>query len=173
MGHQRKSIEERFWPKVHKTETCWLWIAALNRGYGVLGSGGKYGHNIFAHRFAYELVHGTIPYRLEIDHLCRNTRCVNPHHLEAVSHRENILRGNIPTVIQRRKNECKHGHKLIPKNIYIVHYTNKRYPIQRCKECHRRHDANRLKKILSSPSRHRKYLEYHRNYHHFHRKHST
>jgi len=39
---------------------------------------------------------GPVPDGLELDHLCRNRYCVNPHHLEAVSHRTNVLRGFIP-----------------------------------------------------------------------------
>jgi hypothetical protein len=46
-----------------------------------------------AHRFAYELLVGPIPEDLELDHLCRVRHCVNPAHLEPVTHLENILRG--------------------------------------------------------------------------------
>ena len=64
-------------------------------GYGQfeLGGGSRQKRNrTYAHRFAYEQAKGAIPDGLEIDHLCRNRRCVNPDHLEAVTHQENQRR---------------------------------------------------------------------------------
>ena len=64
-----KTAEERFWPKVNKTDTCWLWTGSLsNTGYGQFQINRKL---VLAHRFAYELVHGPIAPGLVIDHLCR------------------------------------------------------------------------------------------------------
>ena len=78
-------LPERFWNKVNKTEGCWLWTAALSHGYGRFGKGGA------AHRLAWEDRNGPIPEGLVLDHLCRVPRCVNPEHLEPVTHRENTL----------------------------------------------------------------------------------
>src|SRR6202030_118623 len=65
---------------------CWLWLGACNEfGYGKFGK-------VKAHRFSYEREKGPIPDGLEIDHLCRNKSCVNPDHLEAVTHGENRRR---------------------------------------------------------------------------------
>lgn len=70
---------------------CWLWLRCVNHhGYGSLGFGGK---TYLAHRFSYEKFNGPIPAGYEIDHLCRVRCCVNPQHLEAVTNRENVIRG--------------------------------------------------------------------------------
>jgi hypothetical protein len=81
----------RFWAKVEKTDGCWFWRARIiATGYGSFSLDGR---KVMAHRFAYELLVGPIPEDLELDHLCRVRHCVNPAHLEPVTHRENILRG--------------------------------------------------------------------------------
>jgi hypothetical protein len=90
---KRTPPEERFWPKVCKTETCWLWTAFKNRdGYGRFNAGGN--QPVLVHRFAYELLVGPIAEGLELDHLCRVRACVRPEHLEPVPHRENLRRGS-------------------------------------------------------------------------------
>lgn len=109
-----KTILERFWEKVEETEGCWLW----NGYHGGMGYGQFWitpGRPIGAHRFAYQLLVGPIPDDFDIDHLCRNPRCVNPKHLEPVSHRENMRRSKAA-----RKMACKLGHDWTnPKNVYI------------------------------------------------------
>ena len=70
-----------------------------------------------AHRVAYEKAYGPIPEGLVIDHLCRNGLCVNPEHLEAVTRKENILRGEGACAQNARKTHCKRGHELIPENL--------------------------------------------------------
>src|SRR3954451_2861694 len=67
---------------------CWTFAGATSAdGYGRFSLSGK---NRLAHRVAYELVHGVVPANLTIDHLCGNRKCINPAHLEAVTHRENV-----------------------------------------------------------------------------------
>lgn len=91
-----RPVADRFWEKVDRRgeDDCWLWTGALQKGYGhMLGVRGK---SLRAHRVAYELLVGRIPDGCELDHLCRNPKCVNPAHLEPVSHAENIRRANIP-----------------------------------------------------------------------------
>jgi hypothetical protein len=89
---RRRTTEERFWWKVHKTTTCWLWRAALDRhGYGLFHPHGT--HTVLAHRWAYQSLIGPIPEELEIDHLCRVRHCVNPAHMEPVTCGENVRRG--------------------------------------------------------------------------------
>lgn len=92
--------EHRFWSKVFKTETCWLWTGATNtKGYGSFSVGiGASKTRVGAHAWAYETLIGPVPGGCELDHLCRDHRCVNPAHLEPVPHRVNVLRGAAPSV---------------------------------------------------------------------------
>lgn len=106
-----KTLEQRFWPKVKKTDGCWLWEASkTKKGYGQISN--KPGSPLLAHRVAYELVKGAIPAGAQIDHLCRVRECVNPDHLEVVTSRENTLRGVGPTAVNAKKKICKRGHSL-------------------------------------------------------------
>jgi hypothetical protein len=74
---------------------CWDWTGYKDeKGYGRIY---KEGLNKYAHRYAYEHFVGPIPDNLEIDHLCRRRCCVNPEHLEAVTHRVNVARGTSPS----------------------------------------------------------------------------
>ena len=103
------TLEERLWAKTEKTDYCWEWLGSKNdKGYGFIGL--RSGVSAPAHRVAYELHYGPVPDGLEIDHLCRNRGCVNPDHLEAVSHRVNVLRGVSPHARNARKTHCKFGH---------------------------------------------------------------
>lgn len=90
-GRPPVAPELRFWPRVRKVDgACWEWIGArIAAGYGVFWNGRL---NTYAHRFAYELLVGPIPAGLTIDHLCRNTSCVNPAHMEPVTRAENNRR---------------------------------------------------------------------------------
>ena len=78
---------ERFWEKVEQTDSCWNWKAAKGKGgYGRFRYEGRLG---MAHKFAYELIHGTVPDGMEVDHVCHNTGCVNPAHLRLTTHKQN------------------------------------------------------------------------------------
>lgn len=118
----------RFWSKVRKTESCWLWMGARNKdGHGNLWVKPRV---VYAHVFAYELLVGKVPNGLELDHLCRVPYCVNPAHLEAVTHRENVLRGVGTAAIHARKTHCKRGHLLAGDNIHKCYL-----PWRICKLC--------------------------------------
>lgn len=117
--------ESRFWAFVNKNgpvhpdlkTRCWIWSGRTGYwGYGRLGVNYK---TIYAHRFAYELLVGEIPEGLVIDHLCRNTACVNPSHLEPVSQGVNTLRGVGPASINSSKTHCVNGHPFDDENTYI------------------------------------------------------
>lgn len=85
------SAMERFWARFERApDGCWLWTGPLySNGYGEFNFDGR---NRRAHRFAYDRLVGPIPDGLELDHLCRVRRCVNPAHLEPVTHEENVRR---------------------------------------------------------------------------------
>lgn len=106
----RPSPSERFERFVHRTNTCWLW---MGRGWGRNCEYGAFwlnGRDHVAHRVAYEMAKGPIPEGLHLDHLCRTPKCVNPDHLEPVTNRENILRGEGITAVAFRKTHCDNGH---------------------------------------------------------------
>jgi hypothetical protein len=98
---------------------CWLWFGAdagSRKGYGEFWSGAK---KVAAHRWAYEHFVGPIPDGLTIDHLCRTPSCVNPDHLEPVSLRENIRRGESISTRYARRDSCSKGHPLTEANVRL------------------------------------------------------
>lgn len=108
---------------------CWRWLGELTDDDYAVFRQQRAGRRVRrrAHRFAYELFVGPIPDGLEIDHLCRNRRCVNPLHLEPVEHLENMLRS--PHFLGPT---CAHGHEFTPENTRYEP-SGKRYCL-RCKQ---------------------------------------
>ncbi len=106
---------ELFWDKVTKTNLCWVWTGSLTaQGYGLYTVGwGRNKKTYRAHRMAYELCVQDIPDGLELDHLCRVHNCVNPKHLEAVTHRVNCQRGSRS---QNKKTHCGKNHEFTEVN---------------------------------------------------------
>ena len=83
----KKTVEERFWSKVDKTDNCWLWTGyCLPTGYGKFRSGEKM---VYSHRLSYEWTHGEISEGMYVDHRCHNRSCVRPEHLRLVTHAQN------------------------------------------------------------------------------------
>jgi hypothetical protein len=135
--------EARFWRRVDFSGPlsefapdlgpCWLWDKPNRAGYGSYHALGRSG---VAHRWGYTFRVGPVPPGLELDHLCRVPRCVNPSHLEPVSRRENLIR--IPGSIwmtNLQKEACPKGHPYDRRNTYV--YDNKRYCLT-CKRPSRR-----------------------------------
>ncbi len=143
---KRPSVAERFWAKVNRLgeDDCWEWLASSQpHGYGQFAPGGRAGGMTTAHRVAYELTFGPIPEGLSIDHLCRNRGCVNPAHLEAVSQRVNVLRGESPAAAHAQQTHCVNGHEFDLLNTYISGGARV------CRACKKDADERR------SPRRHR------------------
>lgn len=94
--------------QVDPSTGCWLWTGAVNNGgYSRLWNEGR---TVLGHRFAYERLVGPIPEGLQIDHLCAVRHCVNPIHLEPVTCRENLLRGDTVNARNAAKTHCARGH---------------------------------------------------------------
>ncbi len=115
--------------KIKERGGCWIWTGSLSKdGYGLVQwkEKGQW-HIRHAHRLLYSLYREPIPFGLEIDHLCKQTRCVNPKHLEAVTHLENMRRGFHAT-----KPICKRGHPLSGTNLRRM----KNPVLRSCRSCH-------------------------------------
>lgn len=99
---------------------CWLWQGLLtDQGYARVNIRGNTRGNRYRllHRILYTHFIGPIPAELECDHLCRVRNCVNPGHLELVTHAENTLRGQGPTAINAKKTHCPNGHPYAGDNL--------------------------------------------------------
>ena len=92
----------RFLAKIQPLPSgCWEWTGALHgANYGIIQIAGR---ARLAHRVSYRFHFGQLDDDLDIDHLCRNPKCVNPEHLEPVSHAENVARGTAPTAAATRR----------------------------------------------------------------------
>lgn len=105
----------RFMMKVGRRsdDDCWPWLGAINKisGYGYFNQNGR---TRLAHQVAYEVGNGSLPEGLEPDHTCRNRPCVNWHHLEAITHRENVLRSNGASAQYARREKCPNDHPYTP-----------------------------------------------------------
>lgn len=141
----------RFWAKVDRNgplpdfedplvtapaTPCWLWTAARNKsGYGVFGVPDRKrgtGCTGIASRLSYLEANGPVLRSEHVDHLCRVRNCVNPEHLEVVTHRENILRGDTVSAKRSRVTHCPQNHEYTPENT-TTDSKGRRY----CRECKR------------------------------------
>jgi hypothetical protein len=146
--------KKRFWSKVsiaaRSRSICWPWTGYKRGDYGYFKLGGKMRS---AHRVAYEDLIGPIPAGLVVDHLCRNPICVNPFHLEPVTHQVNNRRGLGPKVASermkrrnQRRIQCKHGHPFTPENTYV------QPDGRRCRQCIARRMREWRARKMSKPS---------------------
>ena len=135
---------DRFMEKVDRSGECWVWTGSVfDTGYGQFRGAGR--PSALAHRFAYEAFKGPLADGYEPDHNCHNEdlgcpggrscphrRCVNPDHLEAVTHAENMRRLRERRQRQLLGSLCPQGlHLMIGENVYIVPSTG----VIKCREC--------------------------------------
>lgn len=125
---------------------CWQWTAGKTKaGYGHVGKtiNGKM-TKAYAHRISYTIFIGIIPEGLSLDHLCRNTSCINPLHLEPVTHRENLMRSpSAATSLNAKKTHCVKGHEFTPENTLSRQRVG-RLPERSCRTCRDIRNANRM-----------------------------
>lgn len=114
-GRPSRPPEVRFWERVEKTAGCWIWLGPLDKhGYGKIRVGPQ---TVLAHRFVFSLIGDPVPAAREVDHLCRNRRCVRPEHLRQVDEGFNRRQGHLWNLA---KTHCCHGHEFTPANTYVV-----------------------------------------------------
>ncbi len=150
MNQTNTSLSRCFWAKVCKDSPvpecaphlgpCWLWTARLCRdGYGQFDFGCRARNNkrtVSAYSLAWEDARGPLRQGLVLDHLCRVRRCVNPIHLEAVSHTENMSRG-----AWAMATHCIYGHEFTEENTSVrIRYGR---PRRDCRACWRRRESMR------------------------------
>ena len=108
---------QRFFSKIKVLDNgCWEWTSNKARGYGHFKLNKK---TVKTHRLAYEMFYDKIPNGMSLDHLCRNRGCCNPIHLEPVTIKENIMRGEGIAAKNSKKTDCKYGHPFDKKNTYF------------------------------------------------------
>lgn len=143
-----RNAEARFWSKVNKTETCWLWTRPLNpSGYAYFKLERR---DQLVHRVSYEWAYGPIPDGLVLDHLCRVRHCVRPDHLEAVTQQVNILRGDGLAAAEVKRTHCPRGHPYDEDNTRPDGHGHRR-----CRQCHRDSDRERMRRIRAAERQNR------------------
>ena len=121
--------QERFLddPRIQFEAGCWNWLREIIQpsGYGRVWHGKTNKNRELAHRWSYRIWKGPLDKHLQIDHLCRNRKCINPSHLEQVTQAENIRRGE-----RSLKTHCPKGHQYTKDNLSEGRG-------KRCLTCHR------------------------------------
>ena len=107
---------------------CIVWTrCCIPSGYGSITINYK---RRSTHVVAWEIRYGPIPRGLQVDHLCRNRKCINTNHMELVTLKENVLRGVGITAVNARKTHCAHGHEFSFMNTSVD-----RHGYRHCRTC--------------------------------------
>jgi hypothetical protein len=101
-----EKLPDRFWHKINKTDSCWLWMGKIDDGYGRFFINGKH---YLVHRMAYAVLKNKLQENTQVDHLCKVRNCINPDHLEEVTSKENTRRG-LSGKFNTDPNKCPYGH---------------------------------------------------------------
>lgn len=127
---------------LHEGSPCWNWVGSKTKaGYGYItlrlangvGRGGRNFRGFGVHRVVYELHRGPVPAGMVLDHLCRNAACCNPAHLEPVTQKMNVQRGD-RFGVHKHKPRCPQGHPLVEDNLRKYKGVGSK---RQCKQCHR------------------------------------
>ena len=136
----------RLFSRLRLVGECWVFPGAPSDGYGRIRA---HGRNHRAHRILYECIVGPVG-NLDLDHLCRNRACCNPDHLEPVTRRENLLRGEGATAINAAKTHCPQGHPFNDANTYVTKLNQRM-----CRVCGRERARERKRKRSKREARRR------------------
>lgn len=130
--------KDRFWSKVNKTETCWLWtVGCFSNGYGC------WERHKFAHRVSYQDFYGVVLTSADhLHHKCHNVKCVRPDHLEKTNYHDHI---DSPSGINARKTHCKNGHEFTTENTYLKFDVKRLSTTRNCRICSRAYVNQRRK----------------------------
>lgn len=157
-AHREQVILDRFIQKIrvnpdstYEGTPCWEWTGFLNHeGYSKWNEMGQY----HGHRVSHVLFIGPIPEGYQVDHLCRNRKCVSPFHLEAVTRRENMAR------MKQHKTHCVRGHEFTPANTLVTKRKGGG-EMRRCRACN---IENQKKFQAMKPGYDQKYIGRHKAY---------
>lgn len=126
--------------RINKETGCWLWVGSRVGGYGNLT---WHSQTLIVHRFMYAWLVAPLPAgKAELDHLCRVRECCNPVHLELVTPKQNVLRGQGIAAKNSKKTQCKRGHLFSPENMVI------KQGGRQCKTCLRKHSNDRYWAVI-------------------------
>jgi hypothetical protein len=134
--HTAHSLLER----TQAVDGCNMWQGAKrSNGYGVTMYMGK---QTSTHRVMYTLVHGPVPDDMEVDHICNQRACINPDHLQLVTHAQNMRNGLV------RRKTCRAGHPWTDENTYVtqVRYKGGTREQRYCRICRAKHQTDLRKR---------------------------